>query len=210
MKNRQPSSKQAKTPEKHVKEQKTGSSCGNIAVVMTDQPCHFPCVTAHLDASMSLTTPGTTCDHISEDAPISKRLLQHDTLMTAKLTEVFGEMIAHQTDFLDGDDTFTRRSTLHRQGHSATILNARLIIRKASLPDGFLENLQRTEILFGQLLMNHGISVQMTDRKVYTVKDADQIRWGRQLQMLRADSGDLLATIEELLVPEAELLRIIP
>jgi len=159
---------------------------------------------------MSLNTPGTLCDHISTDAPISKRLLQHDTLMTAKLTEVFGEMIAHQTDFIDGDETFTRRSTLHRQGHEATILDARLIIRKFALPAGFLENLQKTEILFGQLLMNNGISVRMTERQVYKVIENGKTRWGRQLQMLRADNANLLATIEELLVSEDELALIIP
>lgn len=159
---------------------------------------------------MSQNTPGIACDHISIDAPISKRLLQHDTLMTAKLTEVFGEMIAHQTDFIDGDETFTRRSTLHRQGHKATILDARLIIRKSALPAGFLEDLQKTEILFGQLLMNNGINVQMTERRVYKVLENSKTRWGRQLQMLRADNGNLLATIEELLVPEDDLALIIP
>jgi|GEM_PF-3486554 len=163
----------------------------------------------------SMHTPsslGTFCARINDNAPISRKLLEHDVLMTSKLTEVFGEMIAHQTACQDGDDLFTRYSTLHREGQSATILNATLVIQKSELPAGFMEDLQRTDILFGQLLMNYGISVNMSDRQIYSVKclETGQLRWGRQLRMLRPENGALLATIEELLDPERALQTIIP
>ena len=150
--------------------------------------------------------------HISNDAPISQKLLEHDILMTARLTEVFGEMIAHQTACQDGPDQFTRFSTLHREGHQAVILDATLVIQKAELPRGFLDDLQRTDILFGQLLMYYAIDVHMSDRQIYNIRcpKTGLIRWGRQLRMLRKETRTQLAQIQELLVPERSLTDIIP
>lgn len=159
-----------------------------------------------------LRSQAPTYASISMTAPISRKLLEHNVLMTIRLNEVFGEMIAHQTNFQDGDSVFTRFSTLHRQGHDATILDATLEITKSQLPAGFLDDLQRTDILFGQLLMNYGIQVHMSERTTYYTACAKtgKIRWGRQLRMLHAKNGNTLATINELLVPEDMLKRIIP
>lgn len=141
---------------------------------------------------------------------LSLRLLDHDGLMTPVLRAQFGALRAVQHRALREGDIYLRQSTIRRRAGGETILTARLEIRTDALPGGFLDDLAGGEVPFGQLLQDRAIGVEIRDREVFRVTAADGTapRWGRRLAIHRLSDGALVCRVEEILAPEAELLRL--
>lgn len=147
---------------------------------------------------------------LRKDYPVSHALLTHDDLMTRILIRHFGPVHAVQSALVETGDTLTRRSTLHQTASGACLLNATLVIRKATLPAGFLERLVKGSDPFGGLLIEAEIDVILTDRVLYRGGQPgtpDGNSWGRRQRMLRASDGAVLCDVDELLEPEEALRR---
>lgn len=144
------------------------------------------------------------------DERMAVALLDHDGLMTPVLTRQFGPLRAQQHRSVRSGDTVHRHSTIRTHPGGAAILVARLDIHVPALPDGLLERLGSGKVLFGQLLLDEGIAVQVRDRHLYRVGDAEapDTRLGRRLTMQRSDTGMLICRVDELLVPVRDLKRL--
>jgi hypothetical protein len=154
---------------------------------------------------MSMDSPS-----LDPDERMAVALLDHDGLMTPVLTRRFGPLRAEQHLSDLSGDTLHRHSTIRTHPGGEAILAARLDIHVPALPDGLLDRLGSGMVLFGQLLLDEGIDVQVQDRHLYRVGEggAPETRWGRRLTMQRRDTGMLVCKVDELLVPVRDLTRL--
>jgi hypothetical protein len=139
-------------------------------------------------------------------APFSQSLLDHDGLMTPVLRAAFGPLTVRQSQVLSGQDRMRRRSSIHQAATGAKILDAVLDIAVQALPEGFLEQLQRQDVLFGQLLQDFSVGVRIADRSLYRGFDGTDLRCGRRLAIYDSARGDFICHVDELLSSEAQLL----
>ena len=146
------------------------------------------------------------------DFPISHALLAHDGLMTPKLTQFFGAVHARQSDLEDAGDSLVRWSTIYQTASGAPLLQAKLVIFKPALPDGFLDCLLSGTRLFGSLVVEAGVAVRMTGHRIFRADppadpsgETGAGAWGRRHRMLRAGNDAPLCDVEERLEPEATL-----
>lgn len=155
---------------------------------------------------MTIADPAT----LVRDFPISHALLAHDGLMTPRLTRLFGAVHARQTGLDDAGDRLVRWSTLYQTASGAPVLQARLVIFKTALPDGFLDRLLSGTLLFGSLVIDAGLAVRMTDHQIFQVDPPDKAgAWGRRHRMLCESNDAPLCDVEERLEPEAALQGVI-
>lgn len=149
---------------------------------------------------------------LKRDFPISHALLLHDELMTPVLMRHFGQIHALQTGLEVDGDSVTRWSTIYQTATGSPLLQAVLTLRKTALPDGFLETLLAGSRPFGGLLIEAGILVCMTDRVIYRSGPAGGTyarSWGRRQRMLIAQGGRELCEVDECLVDETTLRRLL-
>lgn len=140
-------------------------------------------------------------------APFGRSLLDHDDLMTPILSAEFGPLTVHKTHIDSGSSHFERRSSIVQAASGSTILDAVLEISTQALPLGFLDQLLREDVLFGQLLVDFAIPVRFADRTLYqSAKAPEDLRWGRRLTIYRKDTDERICTVDELLVSDAQLL----
>ncbi len=145
---------------------------------------------------------------IERAGPFSQRLLDHDGLMTPVLQAAFGPLAVRQSQVIDSVDRLRRRSSIHQAVSGAKILDAVLNVSLPALPDGFLEQLQHSDVLFGQLLSDFGLTVRTTNRILYQSLTDNPCRLGRRVAILRRDTDALVCQVDELLVSEAQLLAL--
>ena len=136
----------------------------------------------------------------------SQSLLDHDGLMTPVLRAAFGPLTVRQSQAPLGQDRMRRRSTIHQAATGAKILDAVLDIAVQALPAGFLEQLQRQDVLFGQLLQDFSVGVRIADRSLYQCFDGPVLRCGRRLVIYGGARSDVICHVDELLTSEAQLL----
>lgn len=149
---------------------------------------------------------------LARDFPVSHALLAHDGLMTPRLTQYFGAVHARQTDLEDDGDSLVRWSTLYQTATGAPLLQAELVIFKPALPDGFLNRLLSGTRPFGSLLVEAGLAVRITDRRIFRTGPpggAYAGAWGRRHRMLRDSNDAPLCDVEERLEPETTLQNLI-
>ena len=140
-------------------------------------------------------------------APFGRSLLDHDGLMTPILRAQFGPLTVGKTHSDQGSNRLLRRSSILQAASGIPILDAVLVISAQALPLGFLDQLLREDVLFGQLLADFAIPVRLADRSLYqSAKAAEDPRWGRRLTIYRKDSDAFICTVDELLVSDAQLL----
>lgn len=154
----------------------------------------------------------TNLEILKRDFPISHALLLHDELMTKVLIRHFGQIHALQTGLDVDGDSVTRWSTLYQTATGSPLLQAVLTLRKTALPDGLLETLLAGSRPFGGLLMEAGVLVRMTDRVIYRSGPPDGVyarSWGRRQRMLTAEGGRELCEVDECLVDETSLRRLL-
>ena len=140
--------------------------------------------------------------------PISHALLTHHELMTTVLIRAFGAIHARQTYLEDDGDSLVRWSTLYQTATSAPLLHAELVIFKPALPVGFLDRLCTGTRPFGSLLIEAGLEVRMTDRRLFQAGPPNEAHvgaWGRRHRMLRSSDDTLLCDVEERLEDECTL-----
>lgn len=148
---------------------------------------------------------------LARDFPVSHALLMHDDLMTRALIRHFGAVHAVQTAIRDDGDRIRRWSTLYQTATGEAVVTAILVIHKAALPDGLVDRLLAGTRLFGALLIDAGIPVQMVDRSIYRAESSGGGTlgvWGRRLNILHAVSGALLCEVDECLADEALLRKL--
>lgn len=138
----------------------------------------------------------------------SHDLLDHDGLMTPVLHHHFGILTVRQTHAQHYADRFVRNSSIYQVASGEKILDAVLDISLPAVPSSFLNLLQTKGVLFGQLLIDFSIDVQIVNRSLYQTKADHSPRWGRCLTIQHRDSQDVICTVDELLVSEPSLLRI--
>lgn len=146
------------------------------------------------------------------DFPISHALLAHDGLMTPVLKRAFGAVHARQTDLADAGDSLVRASTLCQTATNAPLLQARLVICKPALPDGFLDRLLAGTRPFGALLIEAGLAVRMIDHQIFRANPAGENNagaWGRRHRMVLAGNDAPLCDVEERLEQETTLQNLI-
>lgn len=138
----------------------------------------------------------------------SQMLLDHDGLMTPVLIAQFGALTVQQNEFHHGADRFLRKSSIYQATSGLKILDAALEISLPSLPRGFLGQLLHEEKLFGQLLNDHSIPIRIAARTLHlsSGEDDQDARWGRSLTMYRDDTQDFLCHVQELMMPDHQLL----
>lgn len=144
----------------------------------------------------------------SQDFPVSHALLDHGGLMTPRLTRFFGPVHASQTDLKDEGERLLRWSTLYQTRTGAPLLQARLVIFKSALPEGFLDRLLSGNRLFGGLAIEAGLPVRMIDQHIFQTDSGTEAKataWGRRHRVLRAEDDAPLCDVEERLEPEAVL-----
>ncbi len=146
------------------------------------------------------------------DFPVSQALLDHDGLMTPKLVQVFGEVSARQTGMSDEGDRILRRSVLCQTATGAPVLQARLAIFKAAVPDGFLDRLLSGTRLFGSLVIEAGLTVRMSGQTIFRGQSPDTagaLAWGRRHRILLAGDDSPLCDVEEWLTDEETLEKLV-
>ncbi|RYG93109.1 hypothetical protein EU803_03115 [Loktanella sp. IMCC34160] len=141
-----------------------------------------------------------------EPDPTSADLLLHDGLMSAKLAERFGAMIARPSVQVDEGDWIMRRSSLYQVASDAKVLDATLRISKRNLPDALLTELFESQALLGDLLRRFGINVELRNRTIYKVEESGgHLRWGRRHIMRSPGTELVLCEVDELLDCAANL-----
>jgi hypothetical protein len=148
--------------------------------------------------------------HSAHNGRLIARLLQHDQLMTPVLWSEFGGIVARDVIHTHEDDILRRTSALHHKYTGRKVLDAKLEIFIDSVPGAIVQQLSTTEKLFGQLLLENEIVIETRNRKVFSHTESDErvTRWGRRLSLINAADQAVLCRVEELLVPEVELLSL--
>jgi len=138
---------------------------------------------------------------------LSRILLDHGGLMTPVLTAFFGSILARPTVMVVRTTTVIRRSTLHCETDDEMILEAKLKIAKACIPNSMLSQLQHSFTPFGQLLADDGLKTKIARREIYCREhnDSAKTRWGRRHIILNATDDSRICDVDELLATEAQL-----
>lgn len=144
------------------------------------------------------------------DNRLSAELLDHDGLMTPVLVRHFGEVYAEEIQARETQEHYIRISSIRQKVSGILLLNATLTIVKFILPDALIESLSSTKIPFGRLLDEHGVKTTIQNRILLACRDQQEaglaLRWGRRHAIVRADNKVPLCHVQELLVPEPDLL----
>lgn len=144
--------------------------------------------------------------------PVTHALLTHDGLMTPKLMQVFGDVSAQQTGIVDEGAWILRRSVLCQTVTGAPVLQARLSIFKAAVPDGFLDRLLSGTRLFGSLVIEAGLTLRMSGQTIFRRDSPDKvgaIAWGRRHRFLLAGNDYPICDVEEWLTDEETLQKLV-
>lgn len=144
---------------------------------------------------------------VSPLPPLSTRILGHDGLITPILERHFGEIEAVELDAAESRDHYVRTSTLYQRGSTQWLLDATLMIVKRQVPESLLEQLRSTSIPFEQLLMDHGVDVELEGRLSIELRDdaGQVVARGRQHEIVHRQTGERVCQVREMLAPEAEL-----
>ena len=128
--------------------------------------------------------------------------------MTPILKSLFGDIRAVQSNVRETSATYTRVSALYQREGSVLLLNAELEISKHALPAEIVEALRGMDVPFGQLLIDRGIEAISMDRTIFNEGNPDgpDVRWGRRHKIVDSESGCALCRVQELLVPEYQLI----
>ena len=139
---------------------------------------------------------------------LSTELLDHDDLLTPILRQHFGEVRMEATKVVETEETYMRASSLRQNTSNRKILDATLIVMKRTLPTTLIDDLRSTSKMFGQLLLDYGTEVIVRDRRPIILYDqtAQDVRIGRQHRITDATTQETLCLVNELLVPEQNLL----
>lgn len=138
---------------------------------------------------------------------LSFELLNRDTLLTPQLKKYFGDLLAKQQNSEEKGKNYFRKSSIYQKSTQARILDAKLHINSNFLPEELIEKLRSTQSLFGDLLIDYKIEINITERKLFNVNDhkTGQMRMGRHHLILGKKTKDIYCHVEEILVPESEL-----
>ena len=133
-------------------------------------------------------------------------LLNHESLMTPVLVKAFGQLRAVQIAHDQTPTDYHRTSQIIQSDSKRLVLDATLTISKASLSIAAIDALMTTEILFGQLLLEHDIKVELEGMTIFRRSDD---RFGRRTDMFILGTTARLAQVEETLVSDSELVEMI-
>jgi hypothetical protein len=122
--------------------------------------------------------------------------------MTPKLVDAFGPLKAVQISSDDNATSYQRNSQLRRRSDGALILEASLNVSKTEVPSALLDAMRTGDSLFGQLLNDFGISVQVTARTLYQTPSG---QFGRSVTMTRPGGEHALCAVKETLSLDADL-----
>jgi len=136
---------------------------------------------------------------------LSGLLLDHDGLMTPRLSKAFGELTAAKRSHCLSETSFNRASLLCRKVDGQVILRAKLNIMIAELPEPLIDQLEKSDQLFGQLLIKYGVKVKFANRQLLRHGHGC---YGRKLQMLSVNTGKIVCEVAEFLENEASLIRL--
>ena len=136
---------------------------------------------------------------------LSLRLLSHRGLMTPQLIKVFGPLEAVQVSTTRGVERLERRSRLVSVATRAPILQAQLSIAFANLPDDLVTKLCDTSALFGQLLLDHSIDVDVALPQLFQTADGC---FGRRTALTQAISGRPICDVVETMSHDDQLVKI--
>ena len=155
---------------------------------------------------MLTNTPSLLSDVITSN--FSQMLLDHDGLMTPVLLSHFGALTVQQNECHRDADRILRKSSIYQSASGLKILDAALDISLPALPMGFFEQLLYQDKLFGQLLNDFSIPIRIAARTLHHAPAADNqdTRWGRRLSMYRDDTQEFVCHVEELMMPNHQLL----
>jgi len=144
------------------------------------------------------------------NSDLGQTILDHDGLMTPVLYQYFGDVIAKQIKFAETREIYTRDSEIRQSATGALILTAQLKVSKKHLPASLIDKLRGSTALFGQLLLDHQLEVEIHDRKINVSNQhsADLKSWGRTHNIVEAATGKLLCEVREALAPEILLNRL--
>lgn len=134
------------------------------------------------------------------------RLLNRQSLLTPILAKAFGPLRALQTSYHQTPTDYCRYSEILQTGSDRRILEAVLTINKMHLPHDAIDTLMTTDVLFGQLLMNHKIEVELVGIEVFRRPDG---RFGRRNDIYNNDGTGRIAQVEEVLASDVKLSEMI-
>jgi hypothetical protein len=126
--------------------------------------------------------------------------------MTPVLVKAFGQLRAVQIAHDQTPTDYHRTSQIIQSDSKRLVLDATLTISKASLSIAAIDALMTTEILFGQLLLEHDIKVELVGMTIFRRSDD---RFGRRTDMFILGTTARLAQVEETLVSDSELVEMI-
>lgn len=133
---------------------------------------------------------------------LSVSLLDHDGLMTPKLVDAFGPLKAVKITATDTATTHQRHSKLRRRSDDTLILTASLEVNKSEVPSALVDALSTSDRLFGQLLNDFGVSVQVTKRALFRTPSG---QFGRNVTMTRLGFDRPLCCVQETLSIDTDL-----
>lgn len=139
---------------------------------------------------------------------LTELFLSHDELMMPVLNRHLGEVLAKPRAHFELGDRLVRHSLLLQANSGNSILDAKLEIFTNLLPRPLLTPLRETAMPLGQLLQDLAPKVKITGRTLY--RQAMTGRWGRRVAIQDGENGEILCKLDELLVNEADLERLLP
>ena len=133
---------------------------------------------------------------------LSLRLLSHHGLMTPQLSAAFGAMEATQISTKQSGQRLMRKSQLVSVDTGEKILHAELSIVFTNLPISLVKKLHETSALFGQLLLDHSIAVNVAEPQLFQTSDKC---YGRTTSMTETASGRPICDVTETMSDDALL-----
>lgn len=148
--------------------------------------------------------------YTSSIAPTSKqlaqslalRLLQCPELMTPRMTVTFGPVKAERIALDSYDNKLLRTSRLVSVATGAAILEAKLCIIPTALPQALMASLRETNVLFGQLLLDHQVLVDVAVPALFQTNSGC---YGRQTTMTEVATGNKICDVIETMSSDAIL-----
>jgi hypothetical protein len=156
------------------------------------------------------TNPVSSYRNVNELIPFdtSLHLLDSDNHMSPRMRTRFGDIRAIQHESHEDASFYLRKSSIHQVYGNSKILDALLLISKAVVPSGFIEDLRNTDKGFGDLLSYYNIESVIANRKLFSATVDGIYRLGRQHSILSSRNGALICHIQELLSSESDLSKL--
>ncbi|MDB4112282.1 hypothetical protein N9571_07020 [Yoonia sp.] len=153
--------------------------------------------------AISETKTGTITPTAAEFAlSLSLRLLKYQGLMTPRLTSTFGPIRAEQRSLEAVGSTYLRKSRLISVADGTCILDAELHLVSKNLPTALIASLSETSILFGQLLLDYGMAVDVALPKLFQTSDN---RFGRRTSITDTKTARLVCDVKETMAHDSIL-----